>query len=139
MNQQLDTQSREQQLESAIIEMQSVNQQIARLSLRKEELTANIIAALGHDKDGQSTYEYSEWKVTCKTPHTFSLDKKAYESGAVFLPGEFDPIKTATSYTVDKKLYEKYMATSPAAVRDSLTALVTIKPGKASVTIGANV
>ncbi|MFB1501525.1 hypothetical protein, partial [Thiocapsa sp. N5-Cardenillas] len=104
-----------------------------------EELTRNIIAALGHEKEGQTTYEHNEWKITAKTPYTFSLDKKAYESGAVFLPGEFDPIKTAKSYTVDKKLYEKYMATSPEAVRDSLTALVTIKPGKASVTIGANV
>jgi len=136
MNQQLDTASREQQLEAAIIEMQSVNKKIAKLTMRKEELTQIIIAALGHNKEGQATYEYNEYKVTCKTPYTFSLDKKAYESGAVFLPGEFDPIKTAKSYTVDKKLYEKYMATSPEAVRESLTALVTIKPGKASITIG---
>lgn len=139
MNQALDTLNQEQSLDLSINEMQSINKKIARLTLRKEELTKNIIAALGHEKEGQKSYEYNEWKITAKTPYVFSLDKKAYESGEVFLPCEFDPIKSSTSYTVDKRLFEKYMQTSPEAVRESLTALVTIKPGKSSVTIGANV
>jgi hypothetical protein len=130
-----DTLEREQFLNDSIKELKKVNKKLADLTLQKEELTANIIGALGHEHQGQSTYEYGPWKIECKTPATYSLDKKAYQSGSIFIPGEFDPIKESVSYSVDKKLCEKYMATSPKNVRDSLLELITVKPGKPSVTI----
>ena len=122
-------------LDESIKELQLTNKKIAKLTMRKEELTQSIIAALGHEKEGQKTYEYDEWKITAKTPYIFSLDKKAYEKGDVYLPCEFDPIKKSTSYTVDKKLFEQYMGSAPIEVRQALGELVTIKPGKPGVSI----
>lgn len=126
---------RQYTLEDSIIKLQQVNQQIAKLLLEKEELVEAIIAALGHEHEGQKTYEHREWKITCKTPNTYSLDTKAYKSNAPHLPMEYDPVKTSTTYTVDKKLFDHYCAVAPVNVRTLLNQLVTIKPGKCNVHI----
>jgi hypothetical protein len=128
---------REQVLAESILELEKINKQLAKLTVRKEELTETIIAALGHDHYGQKSYEYDVWKIECKTPSIYSLDKKAYESGSVFIPDGFDPVKSSVSYTVDKRLCDKYMSESPLEVREALGQLITVKPGKASVTIKA--
>jgi hypothetical protein len=135
----LDTLERERVLCESIIELGKVNKQLAKLTVRKEELTADIIAALGHAHEGQKSYEYGEFKIECKTPMTYSLNKKAYENGHVYIPAEFDPIRSSASYTVDKKLCEQYMQTAPLSVREALGKLITKKEGKASVTVKARV
>lgn len=118
-----------------IKELEKVNKQLARLSLRKEELTDSIIAAMGHQHEGQRSYEYEVWKVEIKTPFVYSLNKKLYESGSVKLPDNFNPIKESVSYSVDKVLCDKYMENAPKKIRDALVELIDKKPGKASVTI----
>ncbi len=135
MNQQ-DTSAQQQQvLETSLERLQAINVDIAKLSVEKEQLTKDIVAALGHEKEGERTYEVGIWKVKAKTPYIYSLDTKAYKAGDVYLPSQFDPIKQSTAYTVDKKLFDKYYATSPANIREALVQLVTIKPGKASVSL----
>lgn len=130
-----DLEERRYILEDAVKKLDSVNKKIAKLTLEKEALTKEIISALGHEKEGQITYPVGHKKVTCKTPMIYSLDKKAYESGDIYLPSEFDPIKKCITYSVDKKLCEQYMATSPKSAREALFELITKKPGKPSVTI----
>lgn len=134
-----DTLQRESVLNDSIKELEKTNKQLAKLISRKEELTDAIITALGHEHEGQKSYEYDLWKIECKTPSTYSLDKKAYESGEVFIPAGFNPIKETTAYTVDKKLCELYMSTAPESVRGALAELITVKPGKASVSLKARV
>jgi hypothetical protein len=129
------TECRAWTLEDRIKKLEAVNKRLAKINLEKEALTAEIIACLGHKKDGQTTYEVSEWKVTVKTPMILSLDTKAYKSGAVYLDEAFNPIQEQVSYKVDRKKFELYMETAPASVRESLTELVTLKPGKASVSV----
>ena len=126
---------REVGLSDNIKELEKVNKQLARLSLRKEELTDSIISAMGHQHEGQRSYEYEVWKVEIKTPFVYSLNKKLYESGSVTLPDNFNPIKEAVSYSVDKALCDKYLVDAPKKVRDALIELIDKKPGKASVTI----
>lgn len=133
MNARID---QENVLATSIERLQEVNRSIAELTVEKEQLTAAIIGAFEHDKEGQRTYEYGIYKVTCKTPYIYSLDSKAYQAGDVYLPSEFDPIKEVTKFEVDKKLFDQYYTTAPASVRDSLSTLVTVKPGKPSVSIG---
>lgn len=123
-------------LEDAIKQLESVNKKIARLTLEKEELTQAIIAALGHNKEGQRTYDVGIYKVTAKTPNIYSLDTKAYKSGDIYIDPQFDPVKQTVSYTVDKKLFDQYFNTAPEEVRQSLVELITVKPGKASVSVG---
>lgn len=118
-----------------VTELQKVNKQLAKLLLKKEELTTDLIEALEHDHEGQKTYEYGEWKIEVKTPFVYSLNKTAYKSGDIYLPTEFNPIKESVTYTVDKKLCDKFMAEAPKKVRDALVELIDKKPGKAAVTI----
>ncbi len=126
-------------LAESIKELECVNKKLAKLLVRREELTADIIGALDHEHAGQRTYEYDIWKITCKTPNTYSLNTKLYKSGDIYLEPEFNPIKESVTYTVDKSLFDKYYSTAPEATRESLLELVTVKPGKESVSIEARV
>jgi hypothetical protein len=119
----------------SITELQKVNKQIAKLLVRKDELTELIISSLEHDHEGQKSYEYGAWKIEVKTPFVYSLNKKLYESGSIKLPAEFNPIKESVSYSIDKRLCDKYIIDAPKKVRDSLIELIDKKPGKAGITI----
>jgi hypothetical protein len=125
----------EQCFVDSVKELEKVNKQLAKLLVRKEELTNTIIAALDHEHEGQKTYEYDVWKIEVKTPFVYSLNKKLYESGSVKLPDDFNPIKESVSYSVDKRLCDQYMKNAPKKVRDALIELIDKKPGKAGVTI----
>ena len=129
------TDSQEHCLADSVKELEKVNKQLAKLNVKKEELTGLIIGALEHDHEGQKSYNYGVWRIECKTPFVYSLNKKRYESGEVKLPDEFNPIKESVSYTVDKKLCDKYMLDAPKKVRDALAELIDKKPGKPGVTI----
>jgi len=129
------TNEQEQQFSESLTELQKVNKQLAKLLVRKEELTELIISSLEHDHEGQKSYEYGAWKIEVKTPFVYSLNKKLYESGSVKLPDDFNPIKESVSYSVDKRLCDKYMMDAPKKVRDALAELIDKKPGKAGITI----
>jgi site-specific DNA-adenine methylase len=137
MHQQDTTAARQYTLEDSIKKLEATNKKLAKLTLEKEALTAEIIAGIGHQHEGERSYEVNEWKVTVKTPMIYSLDTKAYKSGDVYLDPEFDPIKQSITYTVDKKRFEECMTLAPAEVRETLCELVTKKPSKASVSLKA--
>lgn len=129
------TNEQEQCFSDSIKELEKVNKQIAKLLLRKEELTETIIGALEHDHEGQKSYEYGVWKIEVKTPFVYSLNKKKYESGDIKLPDNFNPVKESVSYSIDKRLCDQYMIEAPKKVRDALAQLIDKKPGKAGITI----
>jgi hypothetical protein len=133
--QELNTNEQEQFFVESVKELEKVNKQIAKLIVRKEELTEQIIGALDHEHEGQKTYEYGTWKIEVKTPFVYSLNKKLYESGDIKLPQDFNPIKESVSYTVDKRLCDKFMSEAPKKVRDALAELIDKKPGKAGICI----
>jgi hypothetical protein len=130
-----DTNERELMLNESIKELECINKKLAKLMLRKEELTDSIIACFGHEHDGQKTYEYETWKVEIKTPCTYLVNKELLRSGLYELPAEYNPIKQSISYTVDKKLCDEYLLSAPREVRALLVDLIEKKPGKPSVTI----
>ena len=130
-----DTSSQENCLNDSILELQKVNKQLSKLALKKEELTANIIAAFSHEHEGQKSYEYNLWKIEIKTPFIYSLDKKKYTSGNFVLPEQYNPIKESISYSIDKRLCDQYMIDAPKKIRESLIQLIDKKAGKAGVTI----
>lgn len=134
-----DNLARQESLELSIKELECVNKKLAKLTVRKEELIESIIGALGHEHEGQKTYEYGLWKVECKTPFVYSLNKKLYESGDIKLPDEFNPVKQSIAYSIDKRLCDQYMQNAPKKVRDALIELIDKKPGKAGVSIKGRV
>ena len=127
--------SQEQYFIESIKELEKVNKQLAKLVLRKEELTQDIIGALEHEHEGQKSYEYGVWKIEVKTPYVYSLNKKRYELGDIKLPDNYNPIKESVSYSIDKRLLEQCMIDAPMDVRDALIELIDKKPGKANVCI----
>ncbi len=122
-------------LETCIKILQDTNKTMAELNLIKEKTTREIIAALNHNKDGQKTYEFQQWKIEVKTPYVYSLDKKKYEDCEINIPFEYNPVKESIAYTIDKKLCEKYLNEAPEEVREALFELIEVKPGKPSVLI----
>jgi hypothetical protein len=129
------THEQEHCLSDNVQELKKINIKIAQLSLRKEELTKNIICALEHNHEGQKSYDYGLWRIEIKTPFVYSLNKKRYESGEINLPSNFNPVKESISYSIDKRLCDQYMTDAPDDVRDALIELIDKKPGKAAVTI----
>ena len=135
MQQQNQCLERQECLEDSIKELQCLNRKLARLNIRKEELTEQIIGAIGHDHEGQKSYDYDVWKIEVKTPFVYSLNKKRYESGDISLPREFNPIKKSVAYSIDKRLCDEVIMTAPMEIRDMLCELIDKKPGKANVVI----
>jgi hypothetical protein len=135
MQQLNDITAQEHCFSDSIKELDKINKQLAKMLVKKEELTELIIGALEHNHEGQKTYEYNVWKIEVKTPFVYSLNKKLYESGGVKLPEDFNPIKQSVSYSIDKRLCDKYMLDAPKKIRDALVELIDKKPGKASVTL----
>ncbi len=134
-----DTQQYRHQVNDDLKELNSINKKLAKLLLRKEELTEEVIGLFGHEHEGQKTYEFDEWKVEIRTPCVYSLDKKLYESGRFSLPAEYNPIKQSVSYTIDKRLCDDYITKAPKKIRDALAELIEKKPGKPSVHIKENI
>lgn len=122
-------------MDDLISELNSVNKKLAKLTLRKEDLIQEIIAAFGHKKEGQTTYEHGMWKVEVKTPFVYSLDKKKYESGNYKIPEKYNPIKESVSYSIDKRLCEDYIQNAPATIKNTLVELIEKKPGKPSINL----
>jgi hypothetical protein len=125
----------QQCLDDSIKELSSVNRKLSKLALRKEELAELIINVLGHNHEGQRTYEHSRWKIEVKTPFSYSLNKKLYESGTFVIPEQYNPIKQGVTYTVNARNCDKFLEEAPREVRDMLAELIDKKPGKASVTL----
>jgi hypothetical protein len=122
-------------LVNTITLLEELNDIIAKATLEKESLVKSIIDQLGHQHEGSKSYEHGIYKIECKTPMIYSLDKKAYEEGNYFIDDIFNPVRAKVSYDVEKAAFEKAMQIAPDYVREALTKLITKKPGKAGVTI----
>jgi hypothetical protein len=122
-------------LQNSIQELECINKKIAKLIVRKEELTTEIIGAFDHTHEGQKQYQFDMWQIEVKTPFVYSIDKKKYESGAINIPDEYNPVRKSVSYSVDKRACESYMSMAPKKVRDALCEIIEKKPGKANVVI----
>lgn len=130
-----DTTERQAFLTSMCLDLERVNKDIAQLLKEREELTSNIIDALGHNHEGQKSYDYDVWKIEVKTPCVYTLDKKRYQEVYTLLPNQYNPVKESVSYSVDKKQFENALQEAPNAVRDILCEIVDKKPSKATVTL----
>jgi len=132
---QLELEQRELRAIEITAELEKINRKLAKLRLDKEELELELIAAIGHEYEGSKTYDIGDRSVTLKTDMIYALDKKAYTSGDVFIPDEFDPVLTKLSYEVNKKLFNHYESIAPIHVREALNQLVIKKNSKPSVAI----
>ncbi len=119
----------------SVKELEKVNKQLAKLLLRKEELTDQIIGALEHDHEGQKSYEYGVWKIEVKTGVTFSLDKDAYESIASKIPEGLDPVKKRIAYDISKSIINEIEKRGNSKELNILSKFISKKPSKPSISI----
>ena len=94
-------------------------------------LVAEIIAAAGHNKIGQSTYDMDGAKVTIITKENVTLDKARLN--AVW--NEKFPINRTYAYTLRQADYNAVMENGTAAQRKMLAEIVTTKPAKPVVKV----
>ena len=119
----------------SVKELQEVNKQLAKLLLRKEELTQDIITSLDHVHEGQKTYEYGAWKIEVKTGVTFSLDKDAYELISSKIPDGLDPVKKRIAYDVSKAMINEIEKRGNSKELNILSKFLSKKPSKPSISI----
>jgi|GEM_PF-763214 len=135
MRQEWELHDRENSLSDNIERLQLLRSKIKTLEVEEKGLVESIICDIGHMHKGERTYQVGTMAVTCKAPVILALDKKAYESGDVFLEEEFDPIERGVSYKVNRSKYLSMMEIAPQRVRMALDMLITEKDGKKNVSI----
>jgi hypothetical protein len=135
MEYKIELEQREQRAIELTAKLECVNKKIAKLRLDKEQMELELIAVIGHEMEGSKTYDVGDRSVTLKTEMIYSLDKKAYISGDVYLDPCFDPILKKTVFEVNKKLFNTYEQIASESAREALNALITKKPSKPSVSI----
>lgn len=135
LSHQLELENRERRSIELTYELEKINQKIAKLRLEKEQKELDLIELMGHNLEGSKSYDLADRVVTLKTDMIYSLDKKSYVKGDVYIPDEWDPVLQNITYEVNKKLFNQYEQTAPESVKEILNALITKKPSKPNVTI----
>ncbi len=128
-----DSMDRVRFLDDKIKEFNEVSKNLSILKLKYESLTDEIISALGHDKEGQRTYEHHNFKIEVKTPATYSVDRKKYEQ--VSIPDEYNPIKQNITYAVNKELCDRFINDAPQHIKELLFTVIEKKQSRKTVTV----
>ena len=129
---------REQMVEYAKT-LNTINYEIAELARIKEELEARLCALLEHGDDGSKTYVCEKYKVTVTTGYNYTLNKEEYMTIGSRLPNCFNPVRMKTSFELDKTIIkdaEKYGSVDDLNL---LAQIISKKPKKLHVKIGAAV
>lgn len=113
--------------------LSEANSQIKKLTSTKRDLEDALISTIGHDKDGQSSYEFDDYQVTVKTTNNYTLDKRLYKE---LLMKDKDlaekiPVKSEVVYKVDK---EAFLNMDSQSIRLAMD-FITVKPSKPYVSL----
>jgi len=111
--------------------------QVAELLRIKEALEKQVCELIGHDKEGQQTYLFERYKVTCKTGVNYSLNKEEFEVVGKRLPACFNPVSVVQKYELNKKIIREAYLYGSAQDKKILDSIIVAKPAKLSVVIGA--
>lgn len=129
--------------EEAIIETAQVLErlayEIADLLRVKEELEKHMAALLEHPSEGQRTYVEGRYKITCKTGANYSLNKEKYDLIGRQLTSQNDPVNKVVKFELNKKVIRDAYASGNERDIQILDEILTCKPSKLSVVIGAGI
>jgi len=120
-----------------ISELQRINKRMAKDKARKEELEAELIKAIGHTKDGQTSYELNDKKITIKTPFTWKLDKARFEELRDQVPSDW--VRVENKYTPVKRIIDAINEHGTPDEQLLLSEFATQAQGKPSVSISDNI
>ena len=131
--------SKNQEMVDTISTLERISYQIAVLSRLKEELEARLCVMLEHGDEGQKSYIYDRWSITCKTGYNYSLNKEEYSIIGSRIPTCFNPVKEKISYELDKKIIkdaEKYASQEDLLL---ISSIIIKKPSKLYIKISPGV
>jgi hypothetical protein len=101
---------------------------------RRRELATAIQQVIGHNEEGQRTYECDGFKIAIKAPLIRSMDWKAWEAVKGQIPEVLHPIKIKEE--LDEKGLKWIIANDP-QTSGLVLPCITTKPGAVSVTVTA--
>jgi hypothetical protein len=99
---------------------------------RRRELATAIQQVVGHQSEGQRTYECDGYKIAVKAPLIRSMDWKAWAQTKADIHPDLHPIKVREE--LDEKGL-KWLAENDKRTYDLIAACITTKPGALSVTV----
>ena len=131
--------AKQQEIIDTAATLERISYEMAELARIREELDKRLAALLEQKEEGQSTYIEGKFKIVVKTGYNYSLDKEKYEMLSRHLNSSIDPVTRVTKYEINKKiLRESYLHASDKEL-EILNEIITKKPAKLSVTVGAAV
>lgn len=115
-----------------LVEMlEDVRDEKARIEEEELDLVQRIIAASGHNKQGQKTYPVGSKKIVIKTGVNYTCDKAVLNATWT---AEL-PINREYAYKLREKDFAAIMATPDHPLRKTLADVVKSSPVKPSITI----
>lgn len=110
-------------IEEVLCRHKSVTELIAELRREEKELNSEIVDIFSHNIDGQKSYRIDNWNVEIKTAYTYTVDKKSYESSPFFNDNK-SPVKCTKSYTIDKRKFVNLMINGDENTRNYLDGFI---------------
>jgi hypothetical protein len=98
-----------------------------------------MCALLEHSDEGQKTYIEGPFKVTVKTGWNYTLDKEKYEMLGRQLSSANDPVNKIVKFELNKKVIRDAYQSGNEHDINILNEILSKKPSKLSVTIGAGI
>ena len=130
---------REDAIKDTVSTLELIAYEMADLARCKEELEKRLCALLEHGDDGQKTYIENKWKIVVKTGYNWTLNKEKYEMIGRQLDSKLDPVQKVTKYELNKKIIRDAYACGNERDLQILDEILTKKPAKLSITIGAGI
>lgn len=119
--------------------LETISYQMAELARIKESIEAKLCVLLHHNNEGSKSYIVDRYKVTVSTGYIYSLDKEEYQIIHSSIPKCFNPVRTKTSYEIDKNIIKEAEKYGSKQDLDILAKIITKKPKKLHISVKAAV
>jgi hypothetical protein len=114
-----------------------VNFEIAELHRIKEQMEMKLADLLDHHHDGSKSYVCDKYKVTITAGFNYSLNKDEYLVIGGRLPKCFNPVRQKIAYEIDKEIIREAERYASAEELQLLSSIITKKPRKLHIRVGA--
>lgn len=126
-------------LNKTLDELNKLNFKLADLTAKKAELEEQVKTLLKHDVNAQRSYNVGKYKVTVTTGVNYTLDKKYYLECGKSLERDLNPVTESITYKVDPKRLNESLLMANEQELEIIHKMITEKPKKLNVKIGAAV
>ena len=117
--------------------LHTINFEIAELTRIKEELELKLCDLLEHNLMGSKSYICDKYRITVTTGWNYSLNKDEFQVIGSRLPQCFNPVRQKIAYELDKDIISDAERYASAEELQLLSQIITKKPRKLHIKLGA--